>query len=112
MLEVGPVPNLLDQLSEQRATARAEGDAILHRAAAESRDPNPEELAAYQAQVLAERQAADAMEAERDRQLAEVRAAVARRPGPAAPRDPVLTREQSVHDWLQPAAPSTRPTRS
>jgi hypothetical protein len=35
------VPNLLDQLSEQRATARAEGDAILTRAAAESRDPTP-----------------------------------------------------------------------
>ena len=95
------MPNLLDQLSEQRATARAEGDAILTRAATEQRDPSPEELVAYQAQVVAERQAADAMEAERDRQLAEVRAAVARRPGPSAPRDPVLHRDQSVHDWLQ-----------
>ena len=41
------------------------------------------------------------MDAERDRQLAEIRAAATRRPGPAAPREPVLTREQSVYDWLQ-----------
>jgi HK97 family phage major capsid protein len=95
------VPNLLDQLREQRAMARTERDQILTRAAAEGRDPTPEELAQYQAHDLAERQASDAMEAERDRQLAEVRAAVAHRPGPAGPRDPVLTREQSVHGWLQ-----------
>jgi HK97 family phage major capsid protein len=100
MLEVAPV-TLLDQLKERRATARTSGDEILHRAAAESRDPTPEELAAYQARVVEERTAADAMEAERDRQLAEVRAAVARRPGPATPREPVLTREQSVYDWCQ-----------
>jgi hypothetical protein len=92
---------LLDDLRGQRAAARTAADEILTRAATEQRDPSAEELADYQAQVVAERQAADAMEAERDRQLAEVRAAVARRPGPAAPRDPVLTREQSVYDWLQ-----------
>jgi HK97 family phage major capsid protein len=72
------VPNLLDQLREQRATARA---------AAEGRDPSPDELAAYQAQVLAEREAADAMEAERGRQLGEVRAMATRG------RQPGLTRE-------------------
>ena len=92
---------LLDQLREQRAAARTSGDEILVRAAAEGRDPTPEELAEYQAHVAAEREAADAMEAERDRQLAEVRAAVARHPGPTTPREPVLTREQSVYDWLQ-----------
>jgi HK97 family phage major capsid protein len=81
------VPNLLDQLREQRATARAEGDQILTRAAAEGRDPSPDELADYQAQVLAEREAADAMEAERDRQLAEVRAMATRG------RQPVLSRQ-------------------
>jgi HK97 family phage major capsid protein len=101
MLEVGPLANLLDQLREQRATARAEGDQILTRAASEGRDPAPDELAQYQAHVAAEREAADAMEAERDRQLAEVRAAVARRPRPSAPREPVLTREQSVYDWCR-----------
>jgi hypothetical protein len=95
------MPDLLDQLREQRATARTAADDILTRAASESREPTAEELAAYQAQVIAEREAADAMEAERDRQLAEVRAAVARRPGPATPREPVLTREQSVYEWLQ-----------
>jgi HK97 family phage major capsid protein len=95
------VPNLLDQLREQRATARTAADDVLTRAASEGRDPTPDELATYQAQVTAEREAADALEAERDRQLAEVRAAVARRTAPAAPREPVLTREQSVYDWCQ-----------
>jgi HK97 family phage major capsid protein len=95
------VPNLLERLREQRATARVEGDQILTRAASEGRDPSPDELAEYQRQVLAEREAADAMEQERDRQLAEVRAAVARRPGADVPREPVLTREQSVYDWCQ-----------
>jgi HK97 family phage major capsid protein len=95
------VPDLLDQLREQRATARTAADEVLTRAAAEARDPSAEELAAYQTHVAAEREAADAMEAERDRQLAEVRAAVARRPGPATPREPVLTREQSVYEWCQ-----------
>ena len=81
------MPNLLDQLREQRATARAEGDQILTRAAQEGRDPSPDELAQYQAHVAAEREAADAMEAERDRQLAEVRAMATRG------RQPVLSRQ-------------------
>jgi hypothetical protein len=72
---------LLDQLKERRAAARTSGDEILHRAAAEGREPTPDELADYQAQVLAEREAADAMEAERDRQLAEVRAMAPAGPG-------------------------------
>jgi HK97 family phage major capsid protein len=78
---------LLEQLKDQRATARAAGDEILTRAAAEARDPSPDELAQYQAHVTAEREAADAMEAERDRQLAEVRAMATRG------RTPTLTRE-------------------
>jgi HK97 family phage major capsid protein len=81
------VPPLLDQLREQRATARAAGDEILTRASQEGREPTAQELVAYQGQVLAEREAADAMEAERDRQLAEVRAMATR------PRGQVLTRE-------------------
>jgi HK97 family phage major capsid protein len=92
---------LLDDLREQRATARTAADTILERAATEQRDLGPDELADYQAQVTAEREAGDRLEAERDRQLAEVRAAVARRAGPATPREPVLTREQSVYDWCQ-----------
>ena len=95
------MPDLLDQLRDQRAAARTAADEILTRAAAEQRDLATDELAAYQAQVAAEREAADAMEAERDRQLAEVRAAVARRPTGQAVTEPVLTREQSVYDWLQ-----------
>src|SRR5215208_6389300 len=85
------MPVLLDQLREQRATARAERDQILTRAAAESRDPSPEELAQYQAHDLAEREASDAMEAERDRQLAEVRAMATRRQGPTLTRQAAET---------------------
>jgi HK97 family phage major capsid protein len=85
------VPNLLDQLKDRRAEARAAGDEILTRAAAESRDPTPEELAAYQAKVVAEREAADAMEAERDRQLAEVRAMATRRNGHTMTREAAET---------------------
>ena len=81
--------------------ARAAADQVLERAAAEQRDLTGEELADYQAQVVAQREADDAIEAERDREVAELRAAATRRPGPAAPREPVLTREQSVTDWLQ-----------
>src|ERR687897_3284503 len=83
----GIVPGLLDQLKEQRASARTAADEILTRAASEGRDPAPEELAQYQTHVLAEREAADAMEAERDRQLAEVRAMATRG------RQPVLSRQ-------------------
>jgi HK97 family phage major capsid protein len=88
------VPNLLDQLREQRASARASGDEILHRAASEGREPTVDELTAYQAQVLAEREAADALEQERDRQLAEVRAMATRRTGPTLTRaDAELARQ-------------------
>jgi HK97 family phage major capsid protein len=69
---------LLDQLREQRAAARASADEILTRSASEGRDPAPDELATYQQHVLAEREAADRMEQERDRQLAEVRAMATR----------------------------------
>jgi HK97 family phage major capsid protein len=86
-LEDAAVPNLLDQLRDQRATARTAGDEILTRAASEGRDPAPDELAAYQSHVAAEREAADAMEAERDRQLAEVRAMATRGRGPALTRE-------------------------
>jgi HK97 family phage major capsid protein len=80
---------LLEQLKEQRATARTAGDEILTRAATEGREPSPEELAEYQAHVVAEREAADRLEAERDRQLAEVRAMATRG------RQPVMSRESA-----------------
>jgi len=85
------MPDLLDRLRDQRAAARTAADEILTRAAAEQRDPSPEELGAYQAQVLAEREANDALEAERDRQLAEVRAMATRRPGPTLTREAAET---------------------
>jgi HK97 family phage major capsid protein len=86
-LEDAAVPNLLDQLRERRGEARTAADEILTRAASEGRDPAPDELATYQAHVTAEREAADAMEQERDRQLAEVRAMATRG------RQPTLTRQ-------------------
>jgi len=85
------VPNLLDQLRERRATARTEADQLLTRAAEEGRDLTTEELTAYQQQVTAEREAADAMEAERDRQLAEVRAMATRGRGPTLSREAAET---------------------
>ena len=78
---------LLDQLKERRATARTSGDEILTRAASEGREPTPDELAEYQVHVTAEREAADAMETERDRQLAEVRAMATRGRGPTLTRE-------------------------
>jgi hypothetical protein len=94
------MPELLDELRGRRDAARAAQDEVLTRAATESRDLSPDELAEHGRQVAAEREAADAMDAERDRQLAELRAAPTRRPNTAT-SEPVLTREQSVADWLQ-----------
>jgi HK97 family phage major capsid protein len=88
------VPNLLDQLRERRGEARTAADEILTRASTEGRDPTPDELTQYQSHVTAEREAADAMEAERDRQLAEVRAMATRGRGPTLTRaDAELARE-------------------
>jgi HK97 family phage major capsid protein len=92
---------LLDDLRQRRTAAREAADAMLTRAAEESRDLTPDELAEHRAQVVAEREAGDAILAEHERQLAEARAASTRRPGPATPREPILTREASVYDWLQ-----------
>jgi HK97 family phage major capsid protein len=93
---------LLDDLRQRRADARTAADAILTRTAEAQRDLTADELAQYQARVVEQREADDAIEAERDRELAELRAAATRRPaGPAVPREPVLTREQSVEAWCQ-----------
>jgi HK97 family phage major capsid protein len=89
-LEDAALP-LLEDLRDQRATARAAGDGILTRAASEGRDPTPDELAEYQQHVVAEREAADALETERDRQLAEVRAMATRRSGPTLTRQAAET---------------------
>jgi HK97 family phage major capsid protein len=82
---------LLEQLKDQRATARAAGDEILTRAATEGREPSPDELAEYQAHVVAEREAADRLEQERDRQLAEVRAMATRSARPTMSREAAET---------------------
>jgi HK97 family phage major capsid protein len=89
---------LLDDLRARRAAARTAADTILERARAEARDLTDDEAADHQAQVVAEREAVDAIDAERDREVAELRAATVRQP--TDPAAPVLTREQSVSDWL------------
>jgi HK97 family phage major capsid protein len=93
--------NLLEQLRAQRITAREAADAILTRASTEGRDLEPSEWADYQTRTTELRSVDDAIEAERDKELAELRAASVRTPGRTTPREPVLTREQSVYDWLQ-----------
>jgi HK97 family phage major capsid protein len=95
------VPDLLDQLREQRATVRTAQDGILTRAASEQRDLTPEELAEHTARSIEARELDDRIEQLLADQVAELRAASTRRTGPGAPREPVLTRDQSVHDWLQ-----------
>ena len=92
---------LLDQLRERRDTARQAAEQILTRAADEQRDHTPDEMAEHRQEVIAEREAADEAGRVRDDQIAELRAAAARRTGPPAPRGPVLIREQSVEDWAR-----------
>src|ERR671912_2534181 len=95
------MPDLLVGLRDQREALRGANDAILTRAATEQRDLTGEELGEHSARALEIRALDDRIEQVLADQVAELRAASTRRPGPAAPRDPVLTREQSVTDWLQ-----------
>jgi HK97 family phage major capsid protein len=73
------VPSLVDQLREARGAARAAGDTILERAAQESRDLTPDELAEHRAHVTAEREANDRLEQAHAAKLAELRASQTRR---------------------------------
>jgi HK97 family phage major capsid protein len=88
------VPDLLTQLREQRAQARSAADAVLERAAAEQRELAPAEVAEFQTQVIAQREADDALDAARDQQIAELRAAAAGRRGPALSRAALETARQ------------------
>jgi HK97 family phage major capsid protein len=78
---------LLDDLRQRRTAAREAADAILTRAAEESRDLAADELREYQQQVVATREADDAIEVEHERLLAEARAAS------RAGRGPTLSRQ-------------------
>jgi hypothetical protein len=69
------MPNLLDQLREQRAAARAAADEILTRAADQGRDLTPDEVVAHREQVEAERAASDRIEEAHAAEPAELRAA-------------------------------------
>jgi HK97 family phage major capsid protein len=80
------VATLLDELRERRTAARDAADQVLERAAEQSRDLTSDELAAYQARVVEQREADDAIEAEHERQLAEARAAARGNRGPVLSR--------------------------
>jgi hypothetical protein len=95
------MPDLLDQLREQRTAVRSAQDEILTRAATESRDLTAEELADHTARSVEVRDLDDSIEQLLADQVAELRAAQVRAPGRSVPREPVLTREQSVADWCQ-----------
>jgi hypothetical protein len=57
------VPDLLDQLRDQRTAVRAAGDEILTRAATEQRDLTPDELAAHGTSTVQARELDDRIEA-------------------------------------------------
>jgi HK97 family phage major capsid protein len=77
---------LLDELRTKRTAAREAADQVLERAAGESRDLTADELQQYQARVVEQREADDAIEAEHERQLAEARAAARGNRGPVLSR--------------------------
>jgi HK97 family phage major capsid protein len=77
---------LLDELRTKRTAAREAADQVLERAAGESRDLTADELQQYQARVVEQREADDAIEAEHERQLAEARAAACGNRGPVLSR--------------------------
>jgi HK97 family phage major capsid protein len=93
--------SLLEELRQRRTIARTAADAVLTRAQEETRDLTAEELAEFTGHVATQREVEDEIDRRRDQELAELRAAPVRQPGPDVPREPVLTREQSVYDWLQ-----------
>ena len=95
------MPDLLDQLRDQRTAVRTAQDGILTRAATEQRDLTPEELADHTARSVEARELDDRIEALLADQVAELRAAQVRHTTRSVPHEPVLTREQSVYDWLQ-----------
>jgi HK97 family phage major capsid protein len=95
------MPELLEELQTRRAAARDAADLVLTRAAEAGRDLTGDELAEYRRQVGLERDVVAEIERRTAEDIAELRAAAARRPGPPLPQEPVLTREQSVHGWLQ-----------
>jgi HK97 family phage major capsid protein len=95
------VSDLLDQLRTQRGALRTTNDGILTRAADETRDLTGDELAEHTARAVEIRDLDDRIEALLADQVAELRAAQVRTATRDVPREPVLTREQSVYDWCQ-----------
>ena len=92
---------VLEQLRARRTEIRAAIDAIHTRTTEENRDLTGEELADLNTRSAEAREVDDKIEELHAQEIAELRAAAVRRPGPATPREPVLTREHSVYDWAQ-----------
>ena len=102
-----PAP-LIDQLRDQRTAARTAADEILTRAQGEDRDLTADESRDYTARVTEAREVDDRIEDLLADEIRELRAADARRPDPTAvPREPVLTREQSMADWCRARSGAT-----
>lgn len=93
--------SLLDELRERRTQARAAADEILTRAQAEDRDLDATEARDYATRTAEAREVDDRIEELLAEQVRELRAATVRRPDRSTPREPVLTRDQSVTDWCQ-----------
>ena len=84
------VSNVTDRLEDRRATARTEAEAILARAAEQSRDLTSDELAEHGHRVAEEREAADEITRHLGEQISDLRASVANRTGA-----PVLSRTRT-----------------
>jgi hypothetical protein len=72
------LPNLTERLVERRTAARTAADDLLTRAQTEERDLSSEEVLEHARHVADEREAADELDALRDEQIVELRAAAAR----------------------------------
>ena len=98
------MPNLLDQLRDQRAAVRTAGDQILTRAAEEQRDLTPRSWPTT-APHRGARELDDRIEALLADQLAELRAAQVRQPAAPVPADPIGRRRHGAYDRQTLAIP-------
>ena len=93
---------LIDDLREQVRTSRAAMDELVRAARDGGRDMTGDELRAFESHLADAQAASSRLDDERDRELAELRAAAVRTGAIGAPaRGPVLTRAQSVAEWVR-----------
>ena len=93
---------LIDDLREQVRTSRAAMDELVRAARDGGRDMTGDELRAFESHLADAQAASSRLDDERDRELAELRAAAVRTGAIGNPaRGPVLTRAQSVAEWVR-----------